>query len=174
MILSRRHLLALLISSALPCAGAAMDRRSGALPDPEGEVILTVQGRIGRTNHGSSARLDMKLLESFGVAQLRTATPWSEGEVDFTGVPGERLMEALAADGERLRVRALNDYQVKIPVSDLRSYQVLFALRQAGRPLSVRERGPIWIIYPWSQHPELDTRTHRQRSVWQLTEIIVE
>lgn len=174
MIFSRRHVLALLILSALPSAGAAMDRRADILPEPEGEVILTVQGRIGRTNDGSSARLDIKLLESFGVARLRTATPWSEGEVEFTGVEGKRLMEALDADGERLRVRALNDYQAEIPISDLHSYQVLFALHQEGRPLSVRERGPIWIIYPWSQHPELDTRTHRQRSVWQLTEITVE
>jgi hypothetical protein len=51
---------------------------------------------------------------------------------------------------------------------------VLFALQRDGRPFSVRERGPVWVVYPWSQHPELDDRLHRQRSIWQLTEIVVE
>jgi hypothetical protein len=37
----------------------------------------------------------------------------------------------------------------------------------------VRERGPVWVVDPWSQHPELDDRLHRQRSIWQLTEIVV-
>ena len=38
----------------------------------------------------------------------------------------------------------------------------------------MRERGPLWVIYPWSQHPELDDRIHRQRSIWQLTAIEVD
>jgi hypothetical protein len=73
-----------------------------------------------------------------------------------------------------LRLRALNDYQAVIPLEDLRRYPVLFAFRQDGRLLSVRERGPVWVVYPWSGHPELDTRVHRQRSIWQVTEITVE
>ena len=69
--------------------------------------------------------------------------------------------------------RALNDYAVAIPIAELRALPVLLALDRDGQPLSVRERGPLWVIYPWSQHPELDDRIHRQRSIWQLTAIEV-
>jgi hypothetical protein len=73
-----------------------------------------------------------------------------------------------------LRLRALNDYEAVIPLEDLRRYPILLASRQDGRALSVRERGPVWVVYPWSGYPELDTPVHRQRSVWQVAEITVE
>ena len=62
---------------------------------------------------------------------------------------------------------------VTIPVAEVREYSVLLALDRDGRPLSVRERGPLWVIYPWQQHPGLDDRVHRQRAIWQLTRIDV-
>ena len=43
-----------------------------------------------------------------------------------------------------------------------------------GVPLSVRERGPIWVVYPWTDFAMLDDRVHRQRAIWQLSEIVVE
>ena len=84
-----------------------------------------------------------------------------------------RLLDALGAAGTELRTFALNDYAVTIPIAELRAYPVLLALDRDGQPLSVRERGPLWVIYPWSQHPELDDRVHRQRSIWQLRAIEV-
>lgn len=83
-------------------------------------------------------------------------------------MPAARLLDRLGARGSIARALALNDYKVDIPVAELRSYPVLLALERGGRPLRVRELGPIWIVYPWSQFPDLDDRVHRQRSVWQL------
>ena len=72
-----------------------------------------------------------------------------------------------------LRASALNDYTIEIPIAELRQYPVLLALDRDGQPLSVRHRGPIWLVYPWSDFPELDDRVHRQRSIWQLVELEV-
>jgi hypothetical protein len=169
MIVSRRTLLGSLASIA-PVAPALAQ----SLPPPAGEVLLTVAGRIGVTNGDGLARLDRAQLLAWGADRLRTITPWDESEVMFEGVLGSRLMAALKAEGSVLRCEALNDYSVDIPVAELQEYAVLFALQRDGRPFSVRERGPVWVVYPWSQHPELDDRLHRQRSIWQLTEIVVE
>jgi hypothetical protein len=79
----------------------------------------------------------------------------------------------LGARGSGLRASALNDYTIEIPIAELRQYPVLLALDRDGQPLSVRHRGPIWLVYPWSDFPELDDRVHRQRSIWQLVELEV-
>jgi hypothetical protein len=168
MIVPRRTLLGSL-ALAVPLAPALAE----ALPAPAGEVLLTVAGRIGVTNGNGVARLDRAQLLAWGTDRLRTVTPWDESEVMFEGVLGSRLMAALNADGSVLRCKALNDYSVDIPLAELREHPVLFALQRDGRPFSVRERGPVWVVYPWSQQPELDDRLHRQRSIWQLTEMVV-
>ena len=157
-----------LLAATVPAAG--IDR----LPAPKGEVILTVSGRIAATNAGSQARLDRELLLAWGQDELRTTTPFTDGSSTYSGVLASRLLDLLGADGSQLLLtRALNDYAATIPVQEVRDYPVLLALDRDGQPLSVRERGPLWVVYPWSQRPELDDRVHRQRSIWQLTAIEV-
>jgi hypothetical protein len=69
---------------------------------------------------------------------------------------------------------ALNEYQQTIPISDFASYDVLLAFRMNGRPMRLRDKGPIWIVYPWSDHPELDDFLTRAKSVWQLNALHVQ
>ncbi|MEZ5866250.1 MAG: hypothetical protein R3D25_20040 [Geminicoccaceae bacterium] len=81
------------------------------------------------------------------------------------------LVEGLQAGGNAMRMWALNDYRVVIPMSDVRDYDPLVAWRAAGVDLTRRDRGPLWVIYPWSSYPELDKRIISQRSIWQLNEL---
>lgn len=154
----------------MPCARA---RAADALAEPRGDVILTVTGQIAVTNAAGSARLDRELLLGMGAAELTTTTPFTDGADSYMGVLASHLLDRLGATGTQLRASALNDYEVTIPIADVREFRALLALDRAGRPLSVRERGPIWLLYPWSEFPELDDRVHRQRAIWQLTRIAV-
>ena len=77
-------------------------------------------------------------------------------------------MARSAPEGATVRAVALNDYESIIPLADFERYQVLLATRIDGEQLRVRDKGPIWIVYPWSDHPELDDETTRRKSVWQL------
>jgi hypothetical protein len=63
-------------------------------------------------------------------------------------------MEAVGAAGTEVGAFALNEYQQTIPISDFASYDVLLAFRMNGRPMRLRDKGPIWIVYPWSDHPD--------------------
>ena len=147
---------------------------AGDLGRPAGKVILTVSGDIEHTNAGDRAEFDRTMLEALGLSELTVATAWTEGRPTFSGVLGSRILDAVGARGDELVARAINDYQIRIPVSDLRRYPILFALKQDGRYMRVRDKGPIWVIYPRETYPELDTEETKQKWIWQLSSIHIQ
>jgi hypothetical protein len=154
--------------------GASHRILADPLPSPAGPVILTIEGAITHTNAPGLAAFDLPLLEQLGLIRLRTRTPWTDGESDFEGVAAQRLMEVVGATGNTVRASALNDFESSIPLTDFERYPVLLATRVDGKPLEVRDKGPIWIVYPWSDAPELDDLPTRRKSVWQLRSLRVE
>ena len=166
--LSRRALI-------LSCGSLMLVRevRAASLPRPRDRVILTVTGAIGRTNASGKAELDLAMLEGLGLHELTTWTPWTDGDMAFEGVLARRLLSALDAHGSEAIGTALNDYKSTIPIEDFENYDVLLATRMNGAPLQVRDKGPIWVIYPWSEYPELDDEVTRRKSVWQLNHLHV-
>jgi len=79
-----------------------------------------------------------------------------------------------AGGATMLRTVALNDYAVNVPVTDALDYDVILAMSMNGETLRVRDRGPLWIIYPWTEeYPELRNEIYHGRSIWQLKGIIV-
>ncbi len=151
----------------------AMPAATACLPPPQGEVVLRISGAIGCTNVGEEARFDLALLKTLGMLRITTRTPWTPGEGVFEGVAARRLMAVVQARGEVARAIALNDYVVDIPLEEFARHEVLIAWSLDGRRLSRRGKGPLWIVYPWSDHPELDTRLIRQHSVWQLDRLAI-
>jgi hypothetical protein len=145
-----------------------------ALAPPRGEVVLRVTGAIESTNAPGCADFDIAGLECLGLSRVTTWTPWTKGEIEFEGVLARRLMAAVGAAGTEVGAIALNEYQHTIPIADFESYDVLLAFRMNGRPMRLRDKGPIWIVYPWSDHPELDDFVTRAKSVWQLNALHVQ
>lgn len=70
--------------------------------------------------------------------------------------------------------RSLNHYSVVIPAADIQRYQPLIAYQRDGQFLSIRDLGPLYLIYPLDDYPELHQQVFYNRSVWQLSEIHVE
>ncbi|MBF0248385.1 MAG: hypothetical protein HQL36_10005, partial [Alphaproteobacteria bacterium] len=81
--------------------------------------------------------------------------------------------DAVGVEGETLVARALDGYNVDVPVEDVRKYPVILAMKQDGKVLRVRSKGPLWIIYPVDQHEELRAESFSGRSIWQLTTLTV-
>jgi len=63
---------------------------------------------------------------------------------------------------------AANDYSVEIPVSDFLDYDVILAITMDGERLTLRDKGPLWIVYPRDDHPELSSPLINSRWIWQL------
>lgn len=157
------------------CLGLARAARAFAapLPVPGGKPILTISGKIEQTNDGPLARFDRALLESMGTASFTTSTPWYDHPMLFEGVPLDRIMRAVGAKGETIRAVALDDYATDVPIADFATYGTLLALKRDGRYMSVSERGPCFIIYPFDRFPELRNPKYYSRAVWQVATIDV-
>lgn len=166
----RRSFAPLLAGLAAPKAGAAAAPR---LPQPSGDPILTVSGKVGVTNGEGGADFDREMLEGLGTSSFTTTTPWHEGAVTFEGVLAAKLMRAVAARGETVSALALNDYATEIPMSDFDRFGVLLALKRDGAYMPVRDKGPLFLIYPFDANPDLKARRYYSRCAWQLRRLVV-
>ena len=68
---------------------------------------------------------------------------------------------------------ALNDYKVVMPLSDVESDVPIIATRMNGAPMSVRDKGPYWIVFPYDQDARYQTETIYSYSIWQLNRLNV-
>ncbi|MBO9398867.1 molybdopterin-dependent oxidoreductase [Shimia sp. R9_2] len=135
--------------------------------EPQGATILTVTGDL---SHGEQVTFDRDQLKEIGWETITTESPFLEGEQTFTGTPMSALLRYLDIETGTFVAFALNDYSIEIPLSDARKYQVLLALEHNGQAMRVRDRGPIWIIYPTTKSDSLDVNAER-RMVWQLKQL---
>lgn len=159
-------------SFLLVTAGFALiSSYANALQIPEGPVILVVSGNIDQTNVGNEAHFDKGMLEALEQHETITRTPWYDGAVRFSGPLGRAILEAAGAEGESMRVVALNDYASTIPISDFENHDVILAMQADGKTLRVRDQGPLFVIYPFDQSPELLNEEILSRSVWQVNRI---
>lgn len=135
--------------------------------------VLAVSGKIRNANSEAQFVFDMAMLETLPQHSFRTGTPWYADTREFTGPLLRDVLSAAGAQGQMLTARALNDYKVVIPVRDATAYNVIVARLMDGKPMPVRDKGPLFIIYPFDDHSELRSQTYYGRSVWQLREIQV-
>ncbi len=161
------------VVAALLVFGVVVHAAEMPSASPEGDVILTVTGLIGERNAGEAAAFDRAMLESLPMERFSTNTIWTEGEQSFTGVPLTALLTIVGAEGRVVRATALNDYAVDIPMSDPTSQSALIAYEVNGQPMSIREKGPLWIVYPYDADKQFQTETLYSRSIWQLNRIEV-
>jgi hypothetical protein len=143
------------------------------LANPKDKIILTITGSITTTNNGDAAVFDRPMLETLGTSSIETTNPWYNGIVRFDGVRMDALMRFVGATGDTLTVVALNDFSTEIPISDFVRYGVLLALKRDGNYMPVRDKGPLFIVYPYDSSPELHAQKYFNRSAWQVARFIV-
>jgi hypothetical protein len=165
---SRRRLL--LAATALACAAAA---RGQGLAAPSGPVVLTLRGKLQRTNQADGAALDMAMIEALPQHGFSTKTPWFKQPRKFTGPLLRDVLALVGAQGATLRVAALNDYRIDVPVDDARRFDLTLARLIDDRPITVREKGPLLMVYPFDSDAALRNALYYSRSVWQLKSIDV-
>jgi hypothetical protein len=152
---------------------AALPFAAWALEPPSGPVVLTVTGRIKLPNVGSQAQFDMAMLERLPQHSFVTRTPWYATPRKFTGPLLRDVLAACGAQGSGLRATALNDYRVDLPFEDAQLYDVLLARLLDDKPMAVRDKGPLFIIYPFDSSAELRNTVYYSRSAWQLKSLEV-
>ena len=160
---------ALLLLSVPWQAVAGAERLAPAQTAP----ILVVDGMIAVTNDDGKAAFDLGLLQSLPHTRITTDTPWTTGETEFEGVRLRDLLARLGAAGETVIATATDAYRIEIPIGDFRDYDVIIAYAENGRQLRPDDKGPLWLIYPFSANPGLKKDLYFSRCVWQLSGLTV-
>jgi hypothetical protein len=166
-----RSVIGLLTSTAAALFLAAGVAAAEPLPQPKDRVVLEVTGQIEAPNVDDKAVFDLAMLQALGGDKIVTSTAWTEGQPEFEGVLLSKLIDRVGASGATAVAIALNDYKVEIPVADFARYPVILAYSMDGQMLRIRDKGPLWIIYPQDDFPALKTKETQAKWVWQVKEI---
>jgi len=159
----RATILATLLALAPLSVGA-----TEPLAAPEGPVLLRVTGEITQTNDGDAAVFDLSMLQALGVREVTTSTIWTDGVNTFSGVSLSDVMQAVGATGQTISATAINNYAVDIPMSDATDTGPIIAYAMDGTALTRRNKGPLWVIYPYDQGSQFRNEVIYTRSIWQL------
>ena len=162
-------------AAALVCLGIFVSPAAYAdsIPAPTGKPILTISGDISEKNAGDTAQFDRAMLEKLGLVTIETTTPWYQGSMKFEGVPMDKLMADVGAKGQHVVAYALNDYTTEIPMEDFTKHHAILALKRNGEYMPVRDKGPLFVVYPYDSDPELKSQTYYSRSAWQVARLVV-
>lgn len=150
-------------------------------------VVLSIYGaepaRAGQTADPAAkkkvtgpllAAFDMKFIKSLPQRSFTSKTPWYKDAVTFTGPLLRDVLAAAKAKGETIHAVALDEYQAKIPFSDAQDYDVILAHQINGETLTPKNKGPLFVVYPYDSKPELQSVRFYERSIWQLKALRIE
>jgi hypothetical protein len=166
----RQSLLGANFALAALCAAPVFAQDMAA---PTGDVILTVSGNIAASNGNDVLALDAELFAALPQHSFTTGTIWTKGTATYTGVLLRDLLAAVGAKGDTVMLTALNDYLIEMPASDALENGPLLANLSDGQPMSLRDKGPIWLVYPYDDVAEYRSEQTYARSIWQLNRIEV-
>ena len=178
----RQFLGAAAAAGAFPLAGRAAAASLPALPD--GPALLTVSGALARSNRGPFDPVLDQMMHKHGVsfrkawvfdeAALRalpalTIRPTLEYDGKTHALRGPLLTDVLARAGARLEdktvlvLRAVDGYNVELPLAQARARRFILATHVDGKPMPLGGLGPLWAVYDADRVPEMTALPLPQR-----------
>lgn len=145
-----------------------------ALEPPAGKPVLTLSGKISNKNQGNLAVLDAKQLDKLPWVEIKTTNPWYPGESVFRGPLLKDVLALVGATGTQLQIKALNDYATLVPLEDASKYRPILARTLNGKQLLPRDKGPLFLVYPYDSNKALQSELFYGRSAWQIATIEVQ
>ena len=118
------------------------------------------------------ASFDLAALDSLPQLSFRTSTPWTQGVSEFSG-PSLRSVIMAAGGTATVTVvaRAANDYRVVFSPQHLEPDAPILATRIDGKPFGLRDRGPLWVVYPYDASERYRSEEVNSFSIWQVVEL---
>jgi hypothetical protein len=120
---------------------------------------------------GSTLAITRADLEALPQVEFETGTEWTEGSARYRG---PRLIDVLSIanlQDQPVEAIAANDYKVTLTTELVGEHYPIVALRINDQPFGLRERGPLWIIYPYDLVADYRNEKFFTASVWQLVRI---
>jgi hypothetical protein len=180
----RQFLGAAAAAGAFPLAGQA-----ASMPAlPAGPALLTVTGAISRINRGPFDPALDQMMHKHGVSFRKayvfddaalcalpavTIRPTLEYDNKTHQLRGPLLLDVLAQAGARvdktagdktvLVLRAVDGYNVELPVAQARARRFIVATHVDGQRMPLGGLGPLWAVYDADRVPEMAAQPLAQR-----------
>lgn len=174
-------------AAAAAAAAGALIAHARAAPAKaaavQGPVLLTVTGRIGKSNRGpldpvadqmmAKQKLAFASAFVFDAAALQrlppvTISPTLEYDSRRHILRGPLLESVLAAadaapDALNIGLRAIDGYNLVISRADARAWRMVVATHMDAKPLAVGGLGPQWAVYDADSIPAFQDKPVRER-----------
>ena len=138
------------------------------LQKPVGEVILEVGGNLAKTNVDEQAHFDRAMIEALPQEKIITSNHVIDKATTYTGPKLESLLAYLGAKGDKVKVTALDDYTSELSRADIKKFGVILATLENGKQLTLDDRGPFFVVFPFNDYKELQHDLYYNMSVWQV------
>lgn len=100
-----------------------------------------------------------------------TSTIWTKGTLTFSGPSLDSVLKSVSIAEGSIVLIALNGYQVTLPWHIVEESAPIVANRLNGEPFDIRQKGPLWLVFPYDSDPKYRDELVYALSIWQLSKI---
>ena len=146
--------------------------KGDVVPDPRGDPVLTLSGKLSADNHGNTVTFDLATLNALQMVRVELYEPWAKKRMTFGGVELEDVLDLAGVESgaTSLHLVALDDYQVDLSMDEVRAGGVLVATESGnGSKLPIDKGGPIRIVFA----DDVEAGAAAEQWIWSLTTIDV-
>ena len=140
---------------------------------PQDAFLEVVAKGSAKDQPGKSFKFTEAAFMALANATISTSTAWTP-KSSFTGPELGVVLKAagvLPAKTGSAHMFAIDDYEFDIPLDHIPKYKPILAHTQNGKRLDIPTRGPIFLIYPRDDFPEMKTMQGQAGYVWMVCKI---
>ena len=157
--------------TTIVCVIAWAGGTTGVVADDR--ILLTVVNERINGGNGEITFTEAEL-EALEWRVIRTKTEFTDGENEFAGPRIAAILDLIGRAGATtVEMVAANDYAVEIAIEEILQYDAIAAMEMDGQRLSLRDKGPLWVMYPLDDFGELRDPAYNSRLIWQLTTMVL-
>lgn len=133
----------------------------------QAETLLTLE-----SNSGYRKVLSREELEALPQESFTTSTPWTKSIHTYQGPRLSLITSNFPQPFESIKVYGINGYAYDIKEKELKKYPFILAMKQDGKRMALRNKGPLWVLLPFNQYPKVDSIDEMlNKFVWQVNRI---
>ncbi len=133
----------------------------------------------GQTSTGKAVQLSLPQLEALATTSVWTKAPHNTNNPNsirhFRGVAVSTLLDkfGIAPGVTEVTFVARDAYRVTLNVADLRQYPIIIALERDNQKISRSDGGPLYLVFPYTQYPQLQQQYPERFWAFYLTDLVV-
>ncbi len=133
----------------------------------ETNALLRIEHLDGRT-----VSFDLAQLDALPQVDVATSTQWTEGTLTFSGPSLATVLAAAELPIAPVDAIATNGYAVRLSFPPGDETLPIIATRIDGEPIDRRDKGPLWVIFPYDSGDAYRTAEVFAQSIWHLERLI--